>query len=70
MFPGNGGYDQSNQVNDYSQNYAPPPSQSGYNTNGYSQYSQQSYSQPSEYDHNQGYSQDYKYLFYYLNEFI
>jgi len=54
---GNGGYDQTNQMNDYSQNYAPP--QSGYNTNGYSQYSQQSYSQPSEYDHSQGYSQDY-----------
>lgn len=57
---GNGGYDQMNQVHDYSQNYAPASSQSGYNTNGYSQYSQQSYPQPSEYDHNQGYSQDYK----------
>lgn len=49
-----------NQVHDYSQNYAPASSQSGYNTNGYSQYSQQSYPQPTEYDHNQGYSQDYK----------
>lgn len=60
IFLGNGGYDQSNQMSDYSQNYVPTPSQSGYNANGYSQYSQQSYSQPSEYDHSQGYSQDYK----------
>lgn len=51
-----------NQVHDYSQNYAPASSQSGYNANGYSQYSQQSYPQPSEYDQNQGYSQDYKYV--------
>ncbi|XP_055309186.1 basic salivary proline-rich protein 2 isoform X2 [Sitodiplosis mosellana] len=56
---GNGGYDQMNQIHDYSQNYAPPPSQSGYNTNGYSQYPQQSYPQTSEYDQGQGYSQDY-----------
>lgn len=36
--PQNGsGYDQSNQSMDYSQNYGPAPTQSGYNANGYSQ---------------------------------
>lgn len=60
IFSGNSGYDQMNQIHDYSQNYAPPQSQSGYNTNGYSQYPQQSYPQTSEYDQGQGYSQDYK----------
>lgn len=45
---------------DYSQNYGPPPTQSGgYNANGYS-YPQQGYQQPpAEYDQS-GYSQDYK----------
>ncbi|XP_031630869.1 basic salivary proline-rich protein 2-like isoform X1 [Contarinia nasturtii] len=56
---GNGGYDQMGQIHDYSQNYVPPPSQSAYSTNGYSQYPQQSYPQTSEYDQSQGYSQDY-----------
>lgn len=60
LFSGNSGYDQMSQIHDYSQNYAQPPSQSGYNTNGYSQYPQQSYPQTSEYDQGQGYSQDYK----------
>lgn len=60
QFSGNGGYDQMNQIHDYSQSYAPPSSQSGYNANGYSQYSQQNYSQTTEYDQNHGYSQDYK----------
>lgn len=55
---GNGGYD---QLHDYSQNYGPPSSQPGYNSNGYTQYQQQqSYPQTTEYDQNLGYSQDYK----------
>lgn len=59
LHPGNGGYDQINPMHDYSQNYTSTPNQPGYNTNGYSQYTQP-YSQQVEYDHSQGYSQEYK----------
>lgn len=59
---GNGGYDQMNPMHDYSQNYANASNQPGYNTNGYSQYAQ-TYSQQVEYDHSQGYSHEYKWIY-------